>query len=84
METSNANPFTAESLSTFSATTDSYGAGEAVASPAAVALEQEKGKGQEMVLSRNVPELKQDPRHSEAEEGKREEQKRLDQVVIAE
>ena len=36
------------------------------------------------MLSRNVPELKQDLRHSEAEQGKREEQKRLDQVVIAE
>ena len=47
-------------------------------------LEQEKGKGQEMVLSRNVPELNQDLRHSEAEQGKREEQKKLDQVVIAE
>ena len=47
-------------------------------------LEQEKGKGQEIVLSRNVPELKQDLRHSEAEQGMREEQKRLDQVVIAE
>ena len=33
-------------------------------------LEQEKGKGQEMVLSRNVPELKQDLRHIEAEQGK--------------
>ena len=43
----------------------------------------EKGKGQEMVLSRNVPELKQDLHHSEAEQGKREEQKRLDQVVVA-
>ena len=35
MKTSNANPFwwaTAESLSTVSSTTDSYGAGEAVAS----------------------------------------------------
>ena len=49
-------------------------------------LEQEKWKekGQEMVLSRNVPELKQDLRHIEAEQGKREEQKKLDQVVIAE
>ena len=37
-----------------------------------------------MVVSRNVPERKQDLCHSEAEQGKREEQKRLDQVVIAE
>ena len=36
------------------------------------------------MLSRNVPELKQDLRHIEAEQGKREEQKKLDQVVIAE
>ena len=66
METSNANPFcwvTAESLSTSSATIDSYGAGEAVAS--------KLGAGeQEIVLSRNVPELKQDLRHNEAEQGK--------------
>ena len=33
-------------------------------------LEQEKGKGQEMVLRKNVPELKQDLRHIEAEQGK--------------
>ena len=33
-------------------------------------LEQEKGKGQEMVLIRNVPELKQDLCHIEAEQGK--------------
>ena len=45
-------------------------------------LEQEKGKGQEMVLSRNVPELKQDL--CKAQQGKREVQKRLDQVVIVE
>ena len=37
-----------------------------------------------MVLSRNAPELKQDLRYSEAEQGKREGQKRLDQIVIAE
>ena len=37
-----------------------------------------------MVLSRNMPELKQDLRHSEAEQEKRDEQKRLDKVVIAE
>ena len=37
-----------------------------------------------MVLSRNVQELKQGLRHSEAEQGKREEQKRLDQFVIVE
>ena len=82
METSNANPFcwaTAESLSTVSATTDSSDAVD-------IMLEQEKRKekGQEIVLSRNIPELKQDLRHIEAEQGKREEQKRLNQVVIAE
>ena len=32
----------------------------------------------------DIPELKQDLCHSEAKQGKREEQKRLDQVVIAE
>ena len=68
METSNANPFcwaTAESLSTVSATTESYGAEEIVESK----VEQEKGKGQDMVLSRNLPELKQDLLHIEAEQG---------------
>ena len=43
-------------------------------------LEQEKGKGQEIVLNRNVPERKQDLRHSEAEQGKREEQK--DWIIV--
>ena len=65
METSNANPFcwaTAKSLSTISATTDSGGAGEAVASKVG-AGEREGG--------RNVPELKQDLRHIEAEQGNR-------------
>ena len=84
METSKANCFcgaTAESLSTVSATTDSCDAGEAVASEVG-AGEMEKEKGQEIVLSRNVPELKQDLRHIEAEQGKREEQKKLDQVLI--
>ena len=36
------------------------------------------------MFSRNLPELKQDLCHSEPEQGKREEQKRLDQFVIAE
>ena len=40
--------------------------------------------GQEMVLSRNVLKWTQDLCHSEVEQGKIEEQKRLDQVVIAE
>ena len=77
MEASYANPFcwaTGESLSTVSATTDSYSAGEAVASK----VGQEKGKGQEMVLSRNVPELKQDLRHIEAEQGKGENHQKWD------
>ena len=41
-------------------------------------LEQEKGKGQEMVLSRNVSELKQDLCHIEAEQGKEENHQELD------
>ena len=36
------------------------------------------------MVSRYVPERKQDLRHNEAEQGSREEQKILDQVVIAE
>ena len=83
METSNANPFcwaTAENLSTVSATTDFCSAGEAVASKVRAGEREGTGDG----MSRNVPELKQDLRHSEAEQGMREEQKRLDLVVIAE
>ena len=37
-----------------------------------------------MVLSSNIPELKHDLHQSEAKQGKREEQKRMDLVVIAE
>ena len=48
METSNANPFcwaTAERLSTVSATTDSCGAGEAVASKVGAGETEREGKG---------------------------------------
>ena len=83
MKTSNANPFcwvTAESLSTVSATTDSYSAGEAVASK--VGAGEREGIGD--CIEQKCTRAEQDLRHSEAEQGKREEQKRLDQVVISE
>ena len=56
METSNANPsyWTIAELAVLE-------------KPWLLKLEQEKEKGQERVFSRNVPELKQDLRHSEAE-----------------
>ena len=55
MKTSNANPFcwaTAESLSTVSATTDSYGAGEAVASKVGAGEREGTGDGVEQTCTR--------------------------------
>ena len=56
METSNANPFcwaTAESLSTVSATTDSYGAREAVASKVGAGEREGTGDGVEQKCTRD-------------------------------
>ena len=55
METSNVNPFcwaTAESLSTVSATTDSYGAGEAVAPKVGAGEREGTGDGVELKCTR--------------------------------